>query len=217
MEKAGVEKTVYLVRHGQSEDNIAPVFQSPGSPLSPEGKRQAELIAERATRLSFETLIASPLERARQTAEVIARATGKEAELSPLFVERIKPSRINGKPHDDKEAAAISREWERSLYTPGMRVEDGESFDDLLNRADKALTFLRARPERSLLVVTHGFFLRTMLGRVLLGDALTGAAFQHFQTHAGTENTGVTVLRHGEFEDAPRWRLWVFNDHAHLV
>ena len=32
-------KVVYFVRHGQSEDNIAPVFQSPDSPLSAVGRQ----------------------------------------------------------------------------------------------------------------------------------------------------------------------------------
>ena len=33
-------KVVYFVRHGQSEDNVAPVFQSPDSPLSAVGRHK---------------------------------------------------------------------------------------------------------------------------------------------------------------------------------
>jgi broad specificity phosphatase PhoE len=44
MSASKVEKIVYFVRHAQSEDNVAPVFQSPNSPLNEEGKRQAERI-----------------------------------------------------------------------------------------------------------------------------------------------------------------------------
>jgi broad specificity phosphatase PhoE len=216
--KGSVEKTVYFVRHGQSEHNIAPVFQSPDSPLSPEGMRQARRIADRVSRLAFEALIASPFLRARETAEAVARATRKEPEFSALFVERMKPSRINGKPFADEEAHAIWRDWERGLYTPGLRVEDGENFDDLVARADKALAFLGARSELSLLVVTHGYFLRAMLARVLIGDLLTGELFRRFQKSAATENTGLTVLRyHGAAGKPPRWRLWTYNDHAHLA
>ena len=40
-------KVVYFVRHGQSEDNVAPVFQSPDSPLSAVGRNQAARIAAR--------------------------------------------------------------------------------------------------------------------------------------------------------------------------
>lgn len=213
-----IEKTVYFVRHGQSADNVAPVFQSPDSPLNDVGRKQAESIAERVSKLSFETLIASPFQRAKETAEAIEKATGKKPEFSDLFVERVKPTSINGKSYEDEQANVAWREWEKSLYTAGMRVEDGENFEDLLSRADKALDFLKSRAEKSLVVVTHGYFLRTVVARVLLGDTLSGESFRNFQRSAGHENTGLTVLRYNAgFEEPPRWRLWIYNDHAHLA
>ena len=218
MNKSKIEKTVYFVRHGQSEDNVTPVFQSPHSPLNEKGRGQAKSIAQRVSKLSFDALIASPFERAKQTAEAIAKATGKQPEYSELFVERIKPSYINGKSYTDDEANTLWREWENNLYTSGMRTDDGENFDDLIARADKALTFLQNRSEQSLVVVTHGYFLRTIIARVLLGDLLSPEAFKNIQRAAAMENTGLTVLQYREsFEKKPAWRLWIYNDHAHLV
>jgi broad specificity phosphatase PhoE len=209
--KDKTEKIVYFVRHGQSADNVAPVFQSPDSPLNDKGKQQAESIAQRISKLSFDALIASPFERAKQTAEVIAKATDKKAEYSELFVERMKPTYINGKPYTDEKANTLWREWEKSLHTAGMR-------SDLIARADKALAFLQNRTEQSLVVVTHGYFLRTIVARVLLGDMLTGEAFRNIQRTAAMENTGLTVLQYREgFEEKPAWRLWIYNDHAHLA
>jgi len=217
MSASKVEKIVYFVRHAQSEDNVTPVFQSPNSPLNEKGKRQAERIAERISKLHFGALIASSFERAKQTAAAITRATGRNAEYSDLFVERVKPTYINGKPYTDEKANKLWREWQKSLYTSGTRAEDGENFDDLLTRADKSLAFLSNRRERSLVVVTHGYFLRTIVGRVLLGCTLSGEAFRQFQKSAAMENTGLTVLRyHGGFEEEPSWRLWIYNDHTHL-
>lgn len=109
-----VEKFVYFVRHGQSADNVAPVFQSPDSPLNEKGRKQAESIADRVSKLSFDALIASPFERAKQTAEAIVKATGKKAEYSDLFVERVKPSYINGKPYTDEKANTLWREWKKA-------------------------------------------------------------------------------------------------------
>jgi len=216
--KPKIQKTVYFVRHGQSEDNVAPVFQSPNSPLNEKGRKQAESIADRVSKLSFDALIASPFERAKQTAEAIAKATGKQPEYSELFVERVKPTYINGKPYTDEKANTLWREWEKSLYTPGLHTEDGENFDDLIARADKALAFLQNRPEQSLVVVTHGYFLRTIVARVLLGNLLSGEAFRNIQRTAAMENTGLTVLQYRDsFEEKPAWRLWIYNDHAHLA
>ncbi len=217
MSEVKIEKIVYFVRHGQSADNVAPVFQSPNSPLNEEGRKQAENIADRVSRLEFEALIASPFQRAKETAEAIEKATGKKAEFSELFVERVKPTSIYGKPYTDEKANAAWMEWEKSLYTPGMRVEDGENFDDLIARADRALAFFDSRTERTFVVVTHGYILRTIVARVLLGAALSADAFKNFQRSVSMENTGLTVLRyHGSFREEPHWRLWVYNDHAHL-
>ena len=53
-----------------------------------------------------------------------------------------------------------------------MRVEDGENYDDLITRVDAALALLR--PCRTL--YRGGiYFLRTMVARVILGDALSGS------------------------------------------
>jgi broad specificity phosphatase PhoE len=212
-----VEKTVYFVRHAQSLANISAVFQAPDSPLSEIGRRQARCVACRISRLSCEALITSPFCRAMETAEAIAAKTGLKPERSELFVERLKPSAINGKPIDDREAQVIWTRWEQSLYTPSMRVEDGENFDDVIARAGKALLRLSEREETSLVVVTHGFFLRTMVARVVLGEALTAHLFRRFQRMAPMDNTGLTVLHfHGGLDMAPEWRLWIYNDHAHL-
>jgi broad specificity phosphatase PhoE len=217
MSNSKILKIVYFVRHGQSEDNVTPVFQSPDSPLSEIGQKQAGFIAERVSKLSFDALIFSTFQRAKQTAEVIAQVSGKAPEYSDLFVERVKPSSINGKPYTDPEANVVWRKWNESLTTPGMRSEDGENYDDLITRADKALGFLTKRSEQSLVVVTHGFFLSTIVARVLLGETLSGESYKNFQAAALMENTGLTVLQYrGAFEEDPKWRLWIYNDHAHL-
>lgn len=211
------EKIVYFVRHGQSEGNVSPVFQSIDSPLNELGRKQAERIAERISKLSFDALIASPLTRTTQTAEAITRATGKMPEYSELFVERVKPSRLVGKAYGDEEAEKLCSKWEKSLYTPEMRVEDSENYDDLVARADKALEFLKNRPEQTLVVVTHGYFMRVIVARVLLEDALTAAAFKSLQARIKMENTGLTVINYEDAYEGKAWRLWIYNDHAHLA
>jgi len=214
-----IEKTVYLIRHGQSEDNVREVFQSPESPLTKKGEKQAKNIAKRISKISFDILISSPFKRAKQTAEIIAKKTNKKLELSELFTERIKPTYINGKPHTDKKAVAIWKKWEKSLYTPGFRVQDGENFDDIIKRADKALAFLQKRPEKSLVVVTHGYFLRTIIIRVLLKTHLSNEIFKNIHKKISIENTGITILQYyiPKEKQKPMWRLWVCNDHAHLA
>lgn len=211
-------KTVYFVRHGQSVDNASPVFQSAHTSLSGQGRQQALTVAKRLSSLSFDVLLASPLPRARETAEAIAAATHKQIDFSDLFVERIKPRTIDGKPYADEAARAAFNRWEAGLHGDGPKEQEGETFADIVARADAALHFLQQRPERTLVVVTHGYFLRTMIARVLVGDNLTGPLLQRFQTRALTKNTGITVLRREEaYEEDYAWRLLTYNDIAHFA
>ncbi|HBV01259.1 MAG TPA: hypothetical protein DEF00_02585 [Candidatus Taylorbacteria bacterium] len=215
-------KTVYFVRHGQSEGNVGSVFQHADSPLTAKGIKQAEFIAERCTRLPIDVIISSTQPRAADTAQIISENTKHEVEFSDLFRERKKPRSLEGKFHNDAEARKINEAWWNSLAGSGPRVEDGESFDDLRDRAGKALAFLSNRAEDNLLVVTHGFFLRYLVASAIFGEHMQSIQFQPLMRTLRTENTGVTVLRY----DSPRfseeigphvpWVLVTWNDHAHL-
>lgn len=133
-------------------------------------------------------------------------------------MERIKPSEIDGKPWTDAEANKVSRAWEETLYTPGSRISDGENYDDTIVRVDKALKFLEDRTESTIAIVTHGYFLRAMVARVLLGDDLTGPIMKKFQERVSVENTAITVLDYRDaFEEDFAWRLWTLHDHPHFA
>jgi len=210
------EKIVYLVRHGESIGNITPVFQPLDSPLSDEGKRQANLIAERISNIEFEVLISSPLTRTKETSRFISKLTGKEIVFSDQFVERVKPTSITGKSTSDQRAMETAQRWKDSLFTPGIRVEDGENYDDVMLRADKALKFLVDRPERSIVVVTHGFFLSALVAKVLLDDQINGELFKLIHYKTETENTGLTALKYVKHKEKYYWKVWILNDHSHL-
>jgi broad specificity phosphatase PhoE len=211
-------KRVYFIRHGESLDNIAPVFQSVNAKLSQEGREQAKKLTERMSRVSFEALITSPLPRASETAQFISQATGKTTETSDLFVERIKPTSIDGKLWSDHEASTVWREWEESLYTPGMKAQNGENYEEIFKRAKNALTYLENRSETSMAVVTHGYFLRTIIANVIMGENVTGPLFKNFQMVASIQNTGITILEYrNAFEEEYCWRLWSYNDYSHLT
>lgn len=211
-------KAVYFVRHGQSEHNIAPVFQGADSRLSKQGIAQAQAVADRLTNVSFETLISSPFPRAKQTAEAIAKKTGHSITPSDLFVERKKPSSIEGQPYVDEAARKTYDDYVQTLFKPGERVEDGENYTDLVARADKALRYLLDRPESTMVVVTHGWFLRVIIARVMLGEQLTGETLQRFEELISIGNTSVTVLNYRDaFEEDFRWRVWTLNDHSHFA
>lgn len=212
------DKIVYLVRHGQSEHNVAPVFQADDSPLSEDGRKQAEIMANRAKHLKFDVLLASPMTRAKQTAEIIAKSSGVEPEFNELFREADKPSSIAGKPYTDEVANRGWREWMKAQYSSGYGFEDSENYDDLVARTDKILDYLQNRKEQEIMLVAHGFILKSVIARVIAGDEMSGKFLRRFNWRTNIENTGLSILRFkDDFEQDHEWRLWVLNDHAHLA
>ncbi len=213
-----IEKVVYLVRHGQSDANVAPVYQGPDAQLSDAGKVQAKKIAVRAAGLRFGALIASPYPRAKETADIVGQTVGITPEISELFKERVRPSGINGKSRNDPEANAVYDEWSKSFFNPGIIVQDADNYETIVQRADEALQYLMRRSEDHIFVVTHSFFLRTIIARVVLKDSLGPETFKHFHNIASTENTGISVIRFlVDDQGEGRWQLWIYNDHAHLA
>jgi len=70
---------VFLVRHAAA----APGTPDDERPLTPEGQAEAAVLAERLAGESLDAVLSSPLLRARQTAETIARAAGLELTAHP--------------------------------------------------------------------------------------------------------------------------------------
>ena len=211
-----LRKTVYFVRHGESEGNIGNVHQSGVSPLSAKGHEQAAFIGERAAKLGAQALIVSTMTRTRQTAEYIAKKTGLEPQFSDLFIEYLPPSELLGTPRHTPEAQAISKVRRENFHDPNWHYSDEENFHDLKARALKALDLLAARPEEKIVVVTHGYFLRIILGVAMFGPDLTSQEALHFIRTAHMENTGISVLGYDSSQDVSPWWLWIWNDHAHL-
>jgi len=214
-------KTIYLVRHGESEGNLSYIFQTKDSPLTEKGREQAEFIAERIAKLPAEVIIASPLARTKATAEIIAARVGKPVEYSDLLIERRIMSELWGRPIDDPQIANIRQALFR-FGEPNLRHSDEENFEDLKARVDATLLYLQQRPENHILVIGHGLFTRILVARVLMGEKLTGAECLQILKVLRTRNTGLSVLHYkenvGTGSEGPEsdWQLLVWNDHAHL-
>ncbi len=210
-------KTIYLVRHGESEINVSDAFMDDREPpLTQLGREQAAYTAERAKNLSFEALVSSPFARTRETAELISQATGHKVEYSDLFVEREMPRSVYGKLKSDTAAKLTADAAVRASEGLGDKVENTETFAELKVRAEKALEYLEKRPEKSIMVVGHGFFTRMLICYMWYGKELSAEEFAPFVWGMRTKNTGITVLRHDPSDAHRAWWMLVWNDHAHL-
>ncbi|MBI4093366.1 histidine phosphatase family protein [Candidatus Kaiserbacteria bacterium] len=217
-------KTVYFVRHGESEANIEhPTYLGEEAKLTERGKEQAQFIAKRCTKLPVEVLIASTAVRAQQTAQFISEATGLKMEVNGLFTERKGPNELLGRLTSDPQMQEMEKEWMLTFFEDDRRVGSGENFADLEERALQALAHLLERPEEHILVATHGFFLHMIIALVTLGESLTAQEFNRVAPAVWIDNTGITrieyrdqVFRRIDGKHHKGWVLRVWNDHAHL-
>lgn len=211
-------KTVYIVRHGESETNVGVVFGGESAPLTELGRKQAVFIAERASKLPVEVVIASSMKRAMETGEVIAQKIGKPIEYSDLFRERRHPSSHTGVLKNSLEFLREEKEFLERFGDPSWRFEDGENFADLNTRASEALAFLEERPESEILVASHGIFMSILLARAVLGEELNGNECIRFIRGFYMKNTGISILRKDPENHWPlSWQVRVWNDHSHLA
>jgi probable phosphoglycerate mutase len=208
-------KTIYFVRHGESEGNVGARYQGDSTPLTPNGEDQARFIGERVSRLKAGALVASPMLRAQQTASFISDTTGLRVETSALFAERKRPTIQVDNLKESPEVQAAEREIIRSSGISGYRFADEENFDDLKERAGEALAYLESHSSQSIVVVSHGVFLRNILARAIYGDEMSGKDCTAILETFIASNTGLTVLTYEEARRKP-WQVLSWNDHAHL-
>jgi broad specificity phosphatase PhoE len=141
------ETRVLVLRHGQSEGNIAQVWTSSleGYPLTERGREQARAAGERLAGRGVTALYASPLPRAQQTAE--------EVGVHELDVG------VHEGEHDDTVAPValdvFGRWWRDEDLTAGF--PGGETGLQIVDRVGTALDSVADRHEGTTsVVVSHG-------------------------------------------------------------
>jgi broad specificity phosphatase PhoE len=163
-----VSRELILVRHGQTEWNVARRLQGHGdSPLTDLGRRQVAAHLDWLRRVPPDAILASPLGRTRATAAILAEGLG----LAPAFDEALRErslGRFEGWTLEEIRAAHPEAHAAREADPWHWRPEGGEHYPDLDARVAPLLARLRAHPARRLLIVSHGTLARPLL-RGLLG------------------------------------------------
>lgn len=208
-------QTVYIARHGLTEGNIAGVVQGFDDPLAPHGHEQAKTLADRASQLTFKHLLVSDMLRAQQTASYISEATGHPIITEPLVHEMVRPSSFVGMVHTEPAFQEYLEAEYEHRHDPLWRVEDAENFDDIRQRTLNALVKFESFGTDTLFVVSHGHFIRVLMGTILAGRELTPDLWVKVNRALRTHNTGISILRRTIEENY--WQIISFNDHAHFA
>lgn len=186
---ADAATTLYLVRHGETEHNRRGIIQGGGvdSELNAAGRAQAKALAQRLRSVSIDTLYASTLQRAKQTADILARPHDPLSRTYLRDLSEMDWGVFEGEPPSeerDEAMGTLKSAWREGAYD--RTVEGGESIRDVQERAQQAIRHILARDAgQTVLVVTHGRYLR-----VLLATILDDYGLEHMQ-ELGHSNTCV--------------------------
>ena len=143
----------HILRHGETTYNRDGSFQGQSdSPLSERGVAQAQAAAERLAGEPVRRIVASPLSRARLTAEAAGRALGISVETDDALMECALGV------HEDQPHST----WSLTAYWTGEAVpEGGESFVEFRRRVVGAMARI-TREGDGILIVAHGGLWRAL-------------------------------------------------------
>jgi len=152
-----LNKTIYFIRHGETDLNRAHIVQGSGvdSSLNELGRQQASHFYDYYLNQNFDLVICSTLKRSYET---ILPFVNNNIPLQ-RFAEI---NEMNWGVHEGKSStpemkaayAEMIRQWGLSNFE--ARLEEGESAHELADRINSFLVQLKQMPQKKILVCSHG-------------------------------------------------------------
>ena len=199
---------LYFIRHGRQNSGLCNV----DVPLAEEGKRQAELVANRLKLYNIEKLYCSHLIRARETAEIIGKALGLEANIEEDFRE------ISFGDMEGLDGAQLKERFAEFLEERKKAKEDlpnpgGESGGDVFNRAmpliRRIIEEAKLDNKKNIAIVSHGGLIRSVVAGVLEAPFAKKLCIGK-----DLENCSITEINYDE--ETGNFIVERVNDYAHI-
>jgi broad specificity phosphatase PhoE len=199
-------KTIYLIRHGETDFNLQGIVQGSGvnSSLNETGKNQANQFYMRYKSIPFQVVITSNLNRTIETASPFIES-GIPHYIYPEFneidwgiLEGEKPTSKNR-----QEFRNMLATWSNGDYTTA--IEGGETPWQVHERMKQGISRLNEINKNPILIVSHGRAMRILLCTILNKPLSVMDSFPH-------NNTSLYQLEW----DKNEYQLVVQNDLSHL-
>lgn len=199
---------LYLVRHGQTEENLSGIAQGQtvGGTLTKAGRHQAKQIAQHLQGEHLDFAYVSDLQRAVDTAaEILQHHPRTTVIYEPQVRERNMGIHYEGR---------LRRHWLRAqkrTETPfhKFRTRGGESYTDLQNRMVSFLNQLRKKHiSQNVLIISHGAALSVLLMH-LFDKPLTHEYYVKYLP----PNTALSIF---EIKETDKHELKLLNSVKHL-
>jgi broad specificity phosphatase PhoE len=194
-----------LARHGETAWNVEKIYRGRTEvSLDEVGIKQAELLGKYLSNWKLEAIYSSPLKRALDTANIVARYQnigvhiaeglidfdyGEWQSLSEQEVKRLYPTLLN--------------EWHNNPHK--VRMPGGESLEDVRKRAIEVVNDVISKYQGSVVLVSH-----RVVNKVLI-CSLLGLDNSHFW-NINQDVGGITIFNYVD----GRFVLTRHNDTSHL-
>lgn len=200
--------TVYIIRHGETENNRLYKFVgSTDQPLNDRGIAQAETLRKPMSEVHLDRIYTSPYLRTTMTAERVRNGRYIEV-IGDRGLCEIHCGKWEGlgKPEIEALWPGQIELWE---HTPDLlHMEDGETFSQVQERAVKAFTdIVKKEHGNSIAVVSHMLTIQLIMAKLL------SVPIRDVWQMVRLENTSITTMQihdNGDFE-VLRWA-----DESHL-
>ncbi|MBK7344049.1 MAG: histidine phosphatase family protein [Saprospiraceae bacterium] len=201
-----MKKDIFILRHGETDLNRMGIVQGSGvdPSLNDTGIGQSTAFFHKYREHPFELVITSGLKRSQETVKPFIER--------PLpWIQREEINEISWGDHEGRPSKPeMIQAYDRMIdaWAKGdlaAHLPNGESASQLITRIDRFLEELQNRPERHILVCTHGRALRCLITRI----RNQSVSYMESVAHA---NTG---LYHVSW-DGRVFQIHLENDISHL-
>ncbi len=149
---------LYLARHGRTNYNDLHLCNSDPSVdvhLTPLGVQQAEALAQKLLHTDLDHVFVSELRRTQQTAALVNKHHNAPVTVEPLLND-IRTG------FENKTSSAYRDALHHASDPTTARFNDGESLQDIKERAQHFIDWLRDQKYQSVLIVTSAFLVQAM-------------------------------------------------------
>ena len=164
MVKSGNE--YFFIRHGQAESNVKRIVNSRvgvKNPLTEKGQKQIESTGKKLKDSDIDLIIASPLQRTIETAEIIAKNVG--IDKSKIIIDdrlaEIGFGDFEGGPSYPDHFTALRKSFERDGFYGRHFTKGGESYGDIYTRISEFLYDIESKYKgKRIAICSHQAVLR---------------------------------------------------------
>lgn len=174
-------KKIYIVRHGQTDFNLRGIVQGSGvdSSLNDFGRAQAQAFFDAYHHIPFDKVYTSTLKRSQESVrQFMQLGIGHEALAGLNEISWGKKEGEAITPDEDKYYHHMLSQWQ--LGNTALRIEGGESPDEVVARMKPAVDHIMSREEENtILICMHGRAMRILLCYLLRYPLKSMDMFEH--------------------------------------